>query len=91
MSKHLLTFIHISDTHIPTDPAYTTQHATVPPYEGAQKLVQQLNNLPFTPDFVLHTGDVTYDPDPEAYRNSKDILSGIPFPVYYVAGNHDSG
>jgi 3',5'-cyclic-AMP phosphodiesterase len=90
MTDHLLTFVHISDTHIPTDPAYRTEDATIPPYEGALKLVEQLNNLPFEPDFVLHTGDVAYDPDPEAYANCKDILSGIPYAIYYVTGNHDS-
>jgi hypothetical protein len=29
-------------------------------------LIKAVNDVPFAPDFVLHTGDVAYDPDPEA-------------------------
>lgn len=90
MPDNLLTFVHISDTHIPADPAYALDYASIQPYEGARLLVDKINALPFAPDFVLHTGDVAYNPDPEAYTNCKDILSAIKYPVHYVAGNHDS-
>jgi len=90
MTNPLLTFIHISDTHIPADPDYTTDYATAPPYSAAIALVQQINTLPVEPDFVLHTGDVAYDPYPEAYTNCKDILGAINYPVHYVVGNHDA-
>ena len=59
------------------------------PMIGAKALVHQINTLPFTPDFVLHTGDVAYDPDETAYPAAKEILSAIEYPVYYLAGNHD--
>ncbi|GAB4515506.1 MAG: metallophosphoesterase [Anaerolineae bacterium] len=85
----LLRFVHISDTHISADPNYTQPYAETTTGQGVQALVEQINNLPFTPDFVLHTGDVAYDPYPEAYATCHAILSQIKYPVYYVAGNHD--
>lgn len=85
----LLRFVHISDTHISADPAYTLPEADHTPMEGAQELVRQINALPFTPDFVLHTGDVAYDPVPSAYEAARTILGQIRFPVYYLIGNHD--
>ena len=68
MSEVMLRFIHISDTHIHPDPNYTKDYADITSYAGAKALVEQVNNVPFEPDFVLHTGDVAYDPDPEAYH-----------------------
>lgn len=88
-----LVFVQISDTHIHPDPAYAGEHDFVPPrYStqlGAKLLVEQVNALPFTPDFILHSGDVAYDPIPEAYEIAHDILSALKVPVYYVVGNHD--
>jgi Icc protein len=85
----LLRFVHISDTHISADPAYNHAEADYTPMEGAREIVRQINSLPFTPDFVLHGGDVVYDPDDSAYVAARDILSGIRFPVHYLMGNHD--
>ena len=89
MSDILLRFIHISDTHISHEPGYGAADGRYHPRLGAEALVDQINNLPFTPDFVLHTGDVAYDPIPEAYETARDILSRIRFPVHTLAGNHD--
>ena len=85
-----VTFIHISDTHIHSDPTYTRNGAPHPSQAGARALVAEINNLNFPIDFVLHTGDVAYDPFEEAYTACKDILGAIKYPVYYVAGNHDA-
>ncbi|MCB9452940.1 MAG: metallophosphoesterase [Anaerolineaceae bacterium] len=85
----LLRFIHISDTHISPDPDYHREYTPHSAQEGARALVRELNALPFTPDFVLHTGDVAYNPDPDAYPTCRDILGAIRYPVYYLAGNHD--
>ncbi len=84
MADPILTFVHISDTHIPVE------HAIEPTaYAGAQALVQKLNTLPFEPDFILHTGDIAYDRDPQEYMACRDILGEIKYPIYYVAGNGD--
>lgn len=87
----MLTFVHISDTHISHDPAYTYFNADYPSHPGALALVQAVNALPFPVDFVLHTGDVAYDPDERAYSAAQMVLSAIRFPVHYMVGNHDSG
>ncbi len=91
MSTHpqLLRFVHITDTHISHDPHYNQTGAPHTPMVGARALVQHLSHLTFAPDFVLHTGDVAFDPVPEAYQVAREILSEIPYPVYYLAGNHD--
>jgi 3',5'-cyclic-AMP phosphodiesterase len=89
MSEILLTFVHISDTHISQHPSYNTDFGEVTTLVGVKALVKQLNKLPFEPDFVLHTGDVAYNPDPTAYITCKEILGKIKYPIYYVAGNHD--
>lgn len=88
-TEALLRFVHISDTHICHDPAYNLPEAAYPPAEGARALVRELNALPFTPDFVLHTGDVAYDPVPEAYAVAKQIFSELKYPIHYLIGNHD--
>jgi 3',5'-cyclic-AMP phosphodiesterase len=86
----LLTFIHISDTHIYADPAYTGGFVPFSPYAGVAEMVKQINALPFHVDFVLHTGDVMTDPaNPEDYLVARDLLSPIRYPVYYLPGNHD--
>ncbi|MFO7321426.1 MAG: metallophosphoesterase [Chloroflexota bacterium] len=84
-----LRFVHISDTHIHHDPNYTLPEASHTPVDGARALVNAINSLPFQPDFVLHTGDVAYDPDPQAYVTALEVLSQINYPIYYLAGNHD--
>ncbi|MBC7813583.1 MAG: metallophosphoesterase [Burkholderiales bacterium] len=91
MTDTQLCFVHISDTHLNPDPNYQSQHAIHHPLVGAEALVRELNRLPFEPDFVLHTGDVVYDPVPAAYDLARDLLGRIPYPVYYLAGNHDEG
>lgn len=83
-----LRFVHISDTHIGPTPDYMLYNVNT--YQEAQALVEFLNEqLPFSPDFVLHTGDVTYDPDPAATKLAYDLLSQINYPLYVVRGNHD--
>ena len=90
MTTPLLTFVHISDTHIPADADYKTTYATLAPHPAAVELVKQINTLPIDPAFVLHTGDVAYDPYPKAYAACREILGEIKYPVHYVAGNHDA-
>lgn len=85
----VLRFVHISDTHISHDPTYSLPEAKHTPAEAARALVEAINNLPFAPDFVMHTGDVAYDPVPRAYKAARDILKQIKYPVYYLSGNHD--
>jgi len=89
MSDPILHFIHISDTHINPDLDYTQPYAQYTPMIGAKALVKAINELPIVPDFVLHTGDVAYDPDPQVFNTVRELMEEINYPVLYVAGNHD--
>lgn len=68
----------------------TAPVSTVPASVASKKMVEEINGLPFTPDFVLHTGDVMTDAEPDEYTYAKEILGEIAVPVFYIPGNHDS-
>lgn len=87
MVEPVLRFVHISDTHIPFNPDHNVPVGDL--HGGARALVREINQMPFVPDFVLHTGDVAYDRDPQDYFACREILGEIRYPVYYVAGNGD--
>jgi 3',5'-cyclic-AMP phosphodiesterase len=64
--------------------------ASVPADVANSVMVDEINNLPFNLDFVLHTGDVMTDPDSvEEYETAKAVMSNLRYPVYYLRGNHD--
>ncbi len=80
-------FIHVTDSHIAPDPAFTNYgHA---PHANLVAVVDAINALPFPVDFVLHSGDVVQDRSEAAYRLAGSVLSRLRLPVRYVAGNHD--
>lgn len=85
----LLKFVHISDTHLTPDMSYIKDYARFTPLTGYQAMVESINALPFTPDFILHTGDVAYDPEPEIYDFIRTELDALKAPVIAIAGNHD--
>ncbi|MGB7338377.1 MAG: metallophosphoesterase [Phototrophicaceae bacterium] len=84
-----LRFLQISDTHINPDTDYNKDYAQYTPLLGAQALVREIQHLPYQPDFILHTGDVAYDPDPDVYQTVNEVFASIETPIYYLAGNHD--
>src|SRR5688572_16518303 len=80
-------FIHITDTHIgPTRDHRVMGHESLPALEA---LVYTINCLPFEPDFILHTGDVSDDASEESYQTARALLQQLKAPVFYVVGNHD--
>jgi len=83
----VLEVIHISDTHFGPDRSLTIRGANS--YDRSVALVAAINALPFTPDFIVHTGDVVNDPDPEAYALAAEVLSASKAPLYFATGNHD--
>ena len=90
MSQHLLTFIHISDTHIHTDPDFTGAWVDFSSRRPVQAMIESINSLPFHIDFILHTGDVMTKPQqPEDYVVAREILGQLKHPIYYVPGNND--
>jgi 3',5'-cyclic-AMP phosphodiesterase len=89
MSDTLLTFVHISDTHFNPDLNYSNPFSEYPPIEGTNALVESIQALPFDFDFILHTGDVIYDPHESVYETVKEVFASLEKPIYYIAGNHD--
>ena len=84
----MVRFIHISDSHLRGDDAFV--HYSHPPYASLKQLVATINALPYSFDFVLHTGDVVDDEQPESYAKAKAMLSELHAPVHYIVGNHDN-
>ena len=89
MKPPLLHFVHVSDTHIHPDPAYGLENAGKSALAGARALVERLNNLPFSPSFILHTGDVAADPLPGIDEAVRSVLAGLKHPIRFLGGNHD--
>lgn len=80
-------FIHISDTHLGAGVDYRL--SGVHTHDGAANLLQQVRELPFTPDFIVHTGDIFSGRPPAASDAAIDLFRALPAPVFFVAGNHD--
>jgi 3',5'-cyclic AMP phosphodiesterase CpdA len=81
-----LRFAQISDSHIGfngpanTNVADTFTHA-----------IGQINSLGYTPDFVIHTGDLTHLATPDQFDQVKQMLGELNTPhVFTVPGEHDS-
>ena len=89
----MLTFLHISDSHISADPGYHPPwipDAVEHPNRGVEALQNAVRDLPFAFDFILHTGDVCADPLSENYHCARELLSGFDSAIYMLPGNHDS-
>lgn len=85
----MLTFVHISDTHITFDENYIKPYARYTPLVGVRRLIEEVNALPFTPDFILHTGDIAFDPHADLYEDIRALFSAFRAPLLTIAGNHD--
>ncbi|MFF0487405.1 metallophosphoesterase family protein [Nocardia sp. NPDC004068] len=81
-----LRFAQISDSHIGfqgTANPDVTQTFT--------QAIDQVNALGYTPDFVIHTGDLTHLATPEQFDQVKQMMTGLNTPhVFTVPGEHDS-
>jgi Icc protein len=85
-------FIHISDTHVGVGENFEVMG--IQPFPFAKKIAQHIGELPFTPDFIIHTGDIVHEmPDVDnarAYQNVESLFAPLNIPFYYVTGNHDT-
>lgn len=79
-------FAQISDSHL----GFTgTANSDVS--ETFRQAIEQVNNLGYTPDFVIHTGDLTHLSTAEQFDQVKQMMSGLRTPhVFTVPGEHDS-
>ncbi len=81
-----LRFVQISDSHIGfTGPANTDVTASF------TEAIAQVNSLPFRPDFVMHTGDLTHLSTPAQFDQVRQMLGGLRTGrTFTVPGEHDS-
>ncbi|MCD4829100.1 MAG: metallophosphoesterase [Candidatus Cloacimonetes bacterium] len=91
------TFVHLTDTHLPThyyyyEPESLTDSTEV---DDLREVIRDINLI--HPEFVLFTGDVVNEGELEDFQNrryftrAKRLLAEFEVPVYIVAGNHDVG
>jgi len=78
-------FVQISDSHIgfnkPANPDVT---ATL------QTAIDKINSLPYKPDFIIHTGDLSQLSKPSEFDTLDQVLKGAPAKqIYFVPGEHD--
>lgn len=81
-----LTFVQISDTHIGFH-----KEANPDVVGSLRRAINEINALPETPAFVLHTGDVSHLSRPEEFGQAKEILKEIRVDrIFTVPGEHDA-
>ncbi|UXA08033.1 metallophosphoesterase [Mycobacterium sp. SMC-2] len=85
-ARPTLRFAQISDSHI----GFTG--APNPDVAGTfGRAIDQVNNLGYTPDFVVHTGDLTHLSSPAQFDQVKQMMTALKAPhVFTVPGEHDS-
>jgi 3',5'-cyclic-AMP phosphodiesterase len=79
------TFVQISDSHIgfnkPANPDVT---ATL------QTAIHKINAMPHTPDFIIHTGDLSQLSMPGEFDTLDQVLKGASAKdIHFVPGEHD--
>jgi len=85
-AKAGFTFVQISDSHIGFNkPANPDVVSTL------QATVDKINALPQSPDFIIHTGDLSHLSKPAEYDTMDQVLKGAnQKQVHYVPGEHDT-
>lgn len=89
MPQHMLTFVHISDTHLAHDPDFKARKPR-PARDAALDLLDRINKLEGRVQLVLHTGDIVDHPRTEKhYAAAREVMQVCKQPMLYVPGNHD--
>jgi 3',5'-cyclic AMP phosphodiesterase CpdA len=85
-NRPTLRFAQVSDSHI----GFTGK--ANPNVAGSfNQAIESINNLGYTPDFVIHTGDLTHLATPGQFDQVKQMMTGLRAPhVFTVPGEHDS-
>jgi Icc protein len=79
-------FVQISDSHIGFNKAAN------PDVTGTLKLaLDKINRLPYTPDLLLHTGDITQNAKASEFDTAEQLIKGVKAgETFYVPGEHDT-
>ena len=81
-----LRFVQVSDSHIGF--SGTANPDVIGSFNQA---INQINNLGYAPDFVIHTGDLTHLASPEQFDQVKQMMTELRTAhVFTVPGEHDS-
>ena len=85
-ARPTLRFAQVSDSHI------GFSGKANPDVVGSfSQAITRINNLGYTPDFVIHTGDLTHLATPDQFDQVKQMMTGLRTPhVFTVPGEHDS-
>jgi 3',5'-cyclic AMP phosphodiesterase CpdA len=79
-----LSFVQISDSHMGFNkPANPDVAGTL------KAAVDKINGLSATPEFLLHTGDISHLSKPEEFDTVDQILKATSKDVFFVPGEHD--
>jgi 3',5'-cyclic AMP phosphodiesterase CpdA len=79
-------FAQISDSHIGFN---GTANPNVT--DTFTQAINQVNGLGYTPDFVIHTGDLTHLASAEQFDQVKQMMTGLRSPhIFTVPGEHDT-
>jgi 3',5'-cyclic AMP phosphodiesterase CpdA len=85
-TRPTLRFAQVSDSHIGF-----TGTANPDVTDSFSRAIDQINGLGYTPDFVVHTGDLTHLATPGQFDQVKQMMTGLATPhVFTVPGEHDS-
>jgi 3',5'-cyclic AMP phosphodiesterase CpdA len=85
-ARPTLRFAQVSDSHIGF-----TGKANPNVANSFNQAIENINNLGYTPDFVIHTGDLTHLATPGQFDQVKQMMTGLHTPhVFAVPGEHDS-
>ncbi|MCV7100018.1 metallophosphoesterase family protein [Mycobacterium palustre] len=85
-TRPALRFAQVSDSHIGFTGAANPNVA-----DTFNHAIDRVNNLGYTPDFVIHTGDLTHLSTPEQFDQVKQMMTQLNTPhVFTVPGEHDS-
>jgi len=78
-------FVQISDSHIGfSKPANPDVTATL------QTAINKINAMPHTPDFIIHTGDLSQLSKPSEFDTLDQVLKGASAKqIFFVPGEHD--
>ena len=79
--------IQITDTHLLADTRLESYGAN--PYRNLERVIAHVSRLDPPPAFVIFTGDLISDDDPESYRHLRLLASRLTSPVHFAMGNHD--
>jgi Icc protein len=88
MATERIRFAQVSDIHLVPETACRWWWMSDSPRRQLEAAVAHLNQVPDL-DFVVFTGDLVDQADPESFELFREILAQLRMPYYLSLGNHD--